>query len=359
MTESLCQSLGLSRSRSSISVNGIGNQPVASTRGLVTCILSPHFESDFQISVTMLVLRQLTTYSARTSVPLQSWPHLDGLTLADPDCLGSARIDLLLGADVLGGILEPGLKKGPPECPIAQNTALGWVLSGAYLASGESSVPAHRSSSLSLHCSGEADLDLLLQRFWEQEDLPPAPTRSPEEDRCEAHYASTHSRTTEGRYVRLPFRQDPSALGDSRTTARHIFNRTERRLLRDPALHQAYVRFMDEYAALGHKTPLGAESLVVTPSPHYFLPHHGVVRSTSPHQIRVVFNGSHVTSTGTALNHTLMPGPKLQSDLADLLTMETYSCFQPTSKRCIGRSSCTRRIAHFSGSFGAVLTIGQ
>lgn len=52
----------------------------------------------------------------------------------------------------------------------------------------------------------------------------------------------------------------------------------------------------------------------------FYLPHHGVVREHSlTTKLRVVFNGSSVSSTGLSLNDLLHTGAKLQRDLFDVL----------------------------------------
>ena len=52
----------------------------------------------------------------------------------------------------------------------------------------------------------------------------------------------------------------------------------------------------------------------------FFLPHHGVLSGTSTTtKLRVVFNGSQLTRDGDSLNNRLHAGPKVQSELTDVL----------------------------------------
>src|SRR5436190_9696396 len=56
-------------------------------------------------------------------------------------------------------------------------------------------------------------------------------------------------------------------------------------------------------------------------SPSYYLPHHAVYRPTSEtSKVRVVFDGSCKTTSGSSLNDHLYIGPKLQTDITLLLT---------------------------------------
>lgn len=61
-------------------------------------------------------------------------------------------------------------------------------------------------------------------------------------------------------------------------------------------------------------------SFLLPPYPSYNLPHHGVQHHAGlSSKLRVVFNGSCKTSTGTSLNDVLHSGSKLQIDLIEVL----------------------------------------
>ncbi|XP_046145719.1 uncharacterized protein LOC114882021 [Osmia bicornis bicornis] len=172
----------------------------------------------------------------------------------------------------------------------------------------------------SLHCQTDDSTNRLLRRFWEVEELHEQPPLSPEERECERHFRETHSRDETGRYsVHLPFKLDPSlALKPCRSTALKLLLSCERRLASNEAWRDKYSQFMEEYAALDHMEAV-PESAVQDPA--YYLPHHAVVKRYDPSgKIRVVFNASFRTATGSSLNDCLMPGPKLQSDLWMILT---------------------------------------
>ncbi|XP_076284663.1 uncharacterized protein LOC143211104 [Lasioglossum baleicum] len=97
------------------------------------------------------------------------------------------------------------------------------------------------------------------------------------------------------------------------------FGTTVRRLQANPTLYDAYHAFMKEYQQLGHMlaVPRTAEC---TSRPHFYLPHHGVLKGTgAAAKLRVVFNGSRLSSSGQSLNQYLAAGPKLQRELMDVL----------------------------------------
>ncbi|GFV12884.1 integrase catalytic domain-containing protein [Trichonephila clavipes] len=82
---------------------------------------------------------------------------------------------------------------------------------------------------------------------------------------------------------------------------------------------------MEEYQNLGHMTPLTSD----VKSPHYFLPHHGVINNNSSKtKLRVVFDGSFKSTNGNSLNDILLTGKKLQSDI--FLTLLKFRFFPIT-----------------------------
>ena len=172
---------------------------------------------------------------------------------------------------------------------------------------------------VSYHSACEIEPTLL--KFWEPEELPTNNIMTNEELRCEEHFAATHSRTPEGRYiVRLPFKENSAELGVSRAVAVNRLKQVERRLVRNPVMQEQYNAFLSEYLQLGHMKEIPPEKESVPDSDSYYLPHHAVLKeSSSTTKLRVVFDGSSRSSTGVSLNDKLMVGPKLQDDIFPLL----------------------------------------
>lgn len=85
----------------------------------------------------------------------------------------------------------------------------------------------------------------------------------------------------------------------------------ENRFKRNPALKEAYVKFMDEYEQLGHmkKAEPLPEAVML-----YYIPHHAVER-----KFRVVFDASAKTSNGKSLNELQYVDPRLQRNLIDIV----------------------------------------
>ncbi|XP_067216965.1 uncharacterized protein [Linepithema humile] len=320
LSESVAQLLKLSRRAAAIPILGIGAQSSSVSNGLVSLKVISQVHKEISFEIDALVLPKLTSYLPPARVEYTQWPHIQGLNLADPNFATPGKIDLILGVNVHALILKNGIRRGNIGEPIAQNTTLGWVLSGPLSNDNPKTNAMERNSIIGFQCSLDSELLELLQRFWTQEEITPASqvSMSPEESQCEEHFKVTHYRDVNGRFVvRLPLKKDVSDFGDSRSIALKAWHRMERRFESIPSLKKQYIDFLREYRSLDHMRPVASDR---AQSREFFLPHHGVTRETSTTtKLRVVFNGSQKTNRGFSLNECLLIGPKLQTDLADIL----------------------------------------
>lgn len=246
---------------------------------------------------------------------------------ADPDPTSPNPIDIIIRADIYSDIILDGVKKGGIGQPVAQNSVLGWVISGPI----NTKVDTKASSKLkSVNCAlahisahhvfCSPSLEQELQRFWEVEELPRKQALTPHEIQCEEHFCSTFSRDSDGRYVvRLPFKRGPPIdIGHSKFRAENMLSTLTRKFRENPSFANEYQDFLSEYERLGHMQPV--EQFQTQNDQLVYIPHHGVIRegSATTH-LRVVFNASSVTSNGTSLNDHLHAGPKLQTDLTSVI----------------------------------------
>ncbi|XP_067216874.1 uncharacterized protein [Linepithema humile] len=233
---------------------------------------------------------------------------------------------MLIGADIYGSLLKNDVRQGPHSTPTAQSTVLGWILSGPTgnreLASEEASV---------LNCVLTQDVNSLLQRFWEDEEISLSPPLIEEEERCEHHFDDTHSRSQDGRYVvRLPFKYTPPIdIGDSLSIALSCYNKLEKRLQSRAEIRSQYRDFLGEYRSLGHISVASTDRTDFIP---VYIPHHPVLHEAScTTKLRVVFNASCKTRNGSSLNDHLLIGPKLQQDLPAVLLRWRQWCYVYTA----------------------------
>ncbi|XP_015119650.1 uncharacterized protein LOC107042912 [Diachasma alloeum] len=274
-------------------------------------------------------------------------------------------IDLLIGVDFFGSIVEPQIIKGPSDSPIAMHTIFGWVVLGP-----TSAVIPMVASSNHIAVSNEELYDLLTS-FWLQEEVPKAEDSdiTKEEAQCEEFFQRTHSRNSSGRYVvRLPLARSPTELGDSYGRAKACLSSLFRRMERNQRTLQLYSVFLKEYEDLGHmvrvpaltgsgnagsvkfgcrsegmtlaygasasgglrvpeekqsarvSTRCSVQRQAYSSTPMYYFPDHGVLRESSETtKLRVLFNGSSKTSSGVSLNDIQHTGAKPQKNISDML----------------------------------------
>lgn len=322
ITERAVQLLRLKKLPSNNTVSGLGGaQNIVSSRSIVDLSIQSLVDPSFKLEIKAYVLSSLTSILPSEKIIEVEWPQLKTICLADPQYHTPNKIDVLFGAEIYGQIIKQGLLKGPPGTPVAQETALGWILSGQVKSHSQQSLQCH-TTTVSLHA--QINDTELLKMFWEQEAEPSFLARilSPEEQRCENYFKQTINRDSEGRYiVSLPFSSsDPRCkYGQSREVALKRFQSLERKLQRDPKLKAKYSEVFNEYLSLGHMEQVDIKN-DPKQSVSVYLPHHAVIRNDkATTKVRIVFDASCKYKNGVSLNDNLMVGPTIQPDLRHII----------------------------------------
>lgn len=106
------------------------------------------------------------------------------------------------------------------------------------------------------------------------------------------------------------------------------FYNLERKLQKYQSVNDQYRIFMLEYENLGHMK-------VTSRSAKYYIPHHAVVKLDNQNIIlRVVFDASATSSSGKSLNDLLHVGPKLETNITDLLHRSRFNQYIFTADIC-------------------------
>lgn len=314
--------LGLTINQTSHSVSGIGHSTTEPLGSLV-CEMRPVTRNiSSNLKFEALILSSICADQPSRSIDSSTWSHIKNLDLADPDFNHPAPVDMLLNANILVSCLLPGIKRGRPGQPIALNTHLGWVLMGACDVNESSLLSCRHGSPKNCLFVSNNSLDDSLKKFWEIEEISHKPQILSKNDKlCEKYFVENHSRTDEGRFVvPLPFvdLDNKPTFSNSREIALRRFSSVERRLQLNPEYKKAYVSFMEDYTARGHLEEVEPPS--TKDGKFYYIPHHGILRPDSVSTpMRVVFDASAKDAFGVSLNNTLLPGPKLQTNIFDLL----------------------------------------
>lgn len=317
ISESTVQSLGLKKIPVNGLVSGVGDGQ-SRIKSMVVFDLESLHDSEFSIRVNAFVLSSLTSFLPSSKTSVMNWSEVENLPLADPKYGQPSKIDVIVGVEVHSEIMLNGLLRHPSKMgPIAQNTKLGWILSGRM-------APQELTNTRMINLHLQVKEDLLLKQFWEIEREPDMLGKplTKEEIKCEEIYEETTVRNDEGRYVvRLPFKKsDPEVrYGKSKEIAYRRYQLLERRLMRNPSLKKEYRNVLEDYIQQNHMEKIENREDIENPLAVY-LPHHAVVREDKETtKVRVVFDASCKGVNNVSLNDSFLIGPKLQQDLRHIL----------------------------------------
>ncbi|XP_063830205.1 uncharacterized protein LOC135079477 [Ostrinia nubilalis] len=281
--------------------------------------LKKQYDRTFKLPVKAYVLRSLTRLLPSRQVDMQ-WKHIQGLQLADPHYGTPASIDLLLGAEVYSNIILEGVKPGSHNTPLAQNTRLGWILSGeinlTYANDSKHNV-------INMHISTHQEDNDILQKFWELESGDTYKNKkqlTEEEQKCETIFEETYTRDSKGRYiVEIPFKQKNLDYGNTKQIAEKRLEYLEKKLDKDKELKTEYTRVLMEYMQLNHMEEITNNENETTCN-SFYMPHHAVLKpEKTTSKLRIVFDASCKGPNGKSLNDNMLIGPKLQQDLRQIV----------------------------------------
>ncbi|XP_053667573.1 uncharacterized protein LOC128717922 [Anopheles marshallii] len=310
ISESLARKLVTPRTRVDVSISGIG-KATQHVKGSITAFIRSN-DLHFATPLEFLILETPSADIPTSAIDVSSW-NVPNVPLADPTYHVPGKVDVVIGGDTFWE-LHTGRKRSlGAGKPWLVETQFGWAVAGNTTQSSHTPRVCHIATN-------DGPLDALMERFWESETISDEPALSVEEDICEKHFMGNTTRDDTGRYVvSLPHKTNPSIiLGASKKIADRRLLSVERRLKEDPKMREAYASFMEEYERLGHMIRLTEP--IDESHPHYYLPHHAVVKESSTStKVRVVFDASCKTSSGYSLNDSLLVGPVVQQDLYTLM----------------------------------------
>ncbi|XP_045541455.1 uncharacterized protein LOC123722945 [Papilio machaon] len=311
ISESLKTRLSLkSRHIDTLKVIGVGN--TSSMNVIESCnIQLKATNSNFSAILSCFVLNELTGRLPKTPVDIKSIKLPENIQLADPMFYQPAPIDVLIGADLFWDILGNEQRSLGPNNPKLRSSQLGWIISGP-INSAVSSNRIHYNHDI-VSSSQNENIEQLVSKFWELEEVSKKSIISEDESACERHFLANTIRDEEGRFcVKLPLKESVDCLGDSYNLAKKRFINLEKRFKRNPNLKSEYTKFIREYAELGHLSVSNYNSSPVPP-PAYYLCHHAVIRQESEStKLRVVFDGSASSTSGHFLIGRPLTAPPSQ-----------------------------------------------
>uniref|UniRef100_UPI00143CB134 uncharacterized protein LOC117162391 n=1 Tax=Bombus vancouverensis nearcticus TaxID=2705178 RepID=UPI00143CB134 len=255
ITEELAKSLKIRQNKCSVPIGALDTLTTTSKRHITATITST--DGTYTRTLTFLIIPTISTSIPSEPIDRSTLEIPKNLKLADPRFHLPAPIDVLLSSgSTLASMCVGQVNLTQPDEPglRLQKTRFGWISRGF----------------------GKSMKDPQLNISQRQIDD-----------------AKNTSKPTPA----APAKDDTSSLYLSTISFSHS----------DP------LKRWREYLALGHMTKVNDNH---SDDNGYYLPHHGVTKASSQTtKLRVVFDGSAPSTTGTSLNDTLHTGPKLQEDL--------------------------------------------
>ncbi|XP_075159361.1 uncharacterized protein LOC142232423 [Haematobia irritans] len=135
ISEEAVNILQLPKLKTDVTLQGLGGVIVGKAKSKVNIDVKPRFMSDYVLNIEAMVFPKLASLQQDPTCEynIDNW---DNITLADPDFASSDRIDVLIGSDVYHELVQQGILK--TDKLLAQETKLGWILSGSISANDRS-----------------------------------------------------------------------------------------------------------------------------------------------------------------------------------------------------------------------------
>ena len=270
-----------------------------------------------------------------------TYQHLSGLELADTN-----NGETELGADVLIGVdfywnffTDQRVRATNGQIgPVAENTILGWVLSGPCDVS-PIHVSTHHVLTHVLQVGGEPpplrdetrktsgrDLHLIeeVKKFWEVEDVDEVPNEKILDDFSKS---ITYIASRQQYQVGLLWKTDPKILPDNFSMALRCLYSTFARLKKKDGHLVRYDKIIRDQLDEGIIELVEPSRPTTEPGTCHYLSHHPVVKENrKTTKMRMVFNASGAKKGSPSLNDCLESGPCLLPKLFDnLVRFRGYS----------------------------------
>ena len=245
--------------------------------------------------------------------------HLRDLDILKPVEHGEG--DLLIGSDYYEELLLPlEHRVGKPGEPVGIKTPLGWAVVGHVSGVANECLIANHVYTFHATFAPEMQADELMRKMWDEDVVGLADKNKPftAEEVLAVRKVAESRRYINGRYeVAIPWKNDEPPLYCNRKTAEDRLYSLEKHLQRRPDVGEKYCQVMKANETKGYIRKL--EPGEIDNGPSWYLPHFPVVREDKETtKVRIVYDSA-ARYGGISLNDAMLPGPKLQQDVFDVL----------------------------------------
>ncbi|ERL91698.1 hypothetical protein D910_09025 [Dendroctonus ponderosae] len=263
ITKELIDELGRCEIRKTfVKIGGISNK-TTDVETMVNLTLESKV-NNYTIKTQFAVLDKITFTLPHVWVDLRKVKIDKEMKIADPFYNRPGHIDMLISADLYARIILPQVVKLPAPIIHHENDQLRLVCCSV-------------SDAVSDH--ELVDIDELMPKFWQMEELQNKTFFSREEKLCENLFLQSCTRLENGSFqVDLSMRsnKDFLQLGDCFHSAYRRFQFLENKFIRNPALFSDYKSFIEEHIELNHGKYVECNSEEI--QKRIFLAHHCVIK---------------------------------------------------------------------------------
>nr|XP_034824741.1 uncharacterized protein LOC117982495 [Maniola hyperantus] len=299
--------LKIKRKQAKGTIIGVGNTQTTVNHMTRVELLSK-CEEEFKLSINAYIMpTRLTTQlpSQPITSTVNTWSHLQGITLADASFSKPGRIDMLLGVEVYGQILKADVLKGPPGSPCAQYTSLGWILFGnIHEETSQKLVPV-------IHKEFKAD-------DTREVDTDITRTYTKDEGDGENIYKETHTSNEKGRDIVQVDPKSPEGDGASKKLLqleRSFKNDHKLKVKYTKAINGCEMRHM-ERTSKGKGNNPGLYLIILYFIFYLLINHPGFKYDDETTQIKPIFGTSYKgTKYNVALHDELLVSPQMHMDI--------------------------------------------
>ncbi|GBL91111.1 hypothetical protein AVEN_184476-1 [Araneus ventricosus] len=259
--------LGLKKQKVNIPICGLKDASININRRISAQISNA--KNDSQWDIDFLLVPKISHLSPSKKINVEHWNIPNNVQLADPTFFIPQKVDLLLGAELFFAFLEKDKIKIGNNL-FLQSSCFGYLVSG--------NISDNNLDISTKYCFLTKNLEALnktLTNFWEIEDVDYQKTCNSEElNYCNEHFAKTHFRKADGKYVVcMPLKPEfpETMLGNSKMIASKRLDQLWTRLERDPTMKALYSDFLNEYESLHHMEEVKEDTDL---DAGYYLPHH-------------------------------------------------------------------------------------
>lgn len=313
-TDKLMHQLNLQGKKTNIQLHTLGQERTMST-DVITGLEVSGLHDNLFIALPE-VYTQPKIPVTKKNIPnqrdLSKWPYLKDVKISTID----ADIGMLIGTNAPKAIEPWQIINSQGEGPYAVRTLLGWVVNGPLREGTQSKIHPLRVNRISVHNLHEMLIAQYNTDFSERacEEIKEMSI----EDKRFLKIADESAKIVDGHYsLKLPFRNDDSALPNNRCIAEQRLQSLKRKFIKNKEFKEEYVTFVTDMITKEYAEAVPKEQLARMDGQVWYLPHHGVYHPKK-RKLRVVFDCG-ASFCGKALNAELLKGPDLTNSLIDVL----------------------------------------